>query len=286
LFPARQLPVAFRADARRLALGSQNHELVLWDTSVPARPAVAGALRLGGGITAAAWNPAAAISLATVSVDGTMATWRILDDRPPQLIGSTPARRDRPVHIDWLEDGRQLFGTTASGRSMVWHTGGAPVQRRPPSAAGFVVAAYEWAGAVLTVTHSGRLQMWDPVTGAEEVQRLPGRVIACARSASLLAVAHDDGRIALFDRELRQVASLRSAGRAPGAMALSADGRTLVLAAADGTTVAVDLAGGRRWLHRSPQSVPAVLAVAGDVVAVVRDVSRPYLLNLHDGTAF
>jgi WD40 repeat protein len=235
LSAARGLPLAFRADASRLALGSPSRDLLLWDTSAPGRPSHVSDLRRGGGIVAAAWNPAAVSLLATVSTDGSVATWRILDDRPPQLTATMACPRDRPQHLAWLSGGKHLFTTTSLGRTTVWEADGTALAFRGRTVEGLVVAAFGWSGATALVSHVGHVELWDPATQFAKSRVLPGRVVAAAHSGALLAVAFDDGRVELVDRELERVTMIRLGSPAPVALAFSDDGQALVAAAGDGS---------------------------------------------------
>src|SRR5690349_2628980 len=87
--PAHAAPVscvAFRADGQRLASGSHDRSVIVWEVAERGGPSVVTHLVQRAAITAVSWNPAAADLLATGSADGTVAVWRVVDDRPPSLM--------------------------------------------------------------------------------------------------------------------------------------------------------------------------------------------------------
>lgn len=280
----RNIAIAFRGDGNRLALGSPSRELILWDTSSPGRPVQMGALSGGGGITVAAWNPAAVALLATISADGSVAGWRVVDDRPPQLTATMPGSRERPQHLAWLSEGKRLFGATSVGHITVWDTDGTPRARRGRSIEGLVIAAYGWASATVLVSHLGHLEMWNPATQFAKSRLLTGRVVASAHSGSLLALAHEDGLIEIVDHELERVAGIRHRAPAPAALAFSEDSRALVVAATDGSLTAL---GADRdiWWHRPGDGTPpAAMAVASGLIAVVGNRGHVTILRMADGS--
>jgi hypothetical protein len=277
--------MAFRADGNRLALGSADRDLVLWDTSVPGRPVRTGTLRRGGGITAAAWNPAAVALLATISVDGSIATWRILDDRPPEPTAAMSSPRDRPHHLNWLSGGKHLVGTTTLGRTTVWDAEGRPLVFRGRRIDGLVIGAYGWYGASVLVSHVGQVEIWDPATQLAKSRVLPGRVVASAHSGTLLAVAYHDGHIEIVDHELERRAVIRHPGLTPVRLAFSDDSRALAVAGADGS-LAVMGENHQLWWHRPGDgSVPAGIAVAAGLLAVVGQNGTATLTLLESGSA-
>ncbi|GLY99643.1 hypothetical protein [Actinoplanes sp. NBRC 103695] len=283
MFAARRLPVALRADASRLAAGSPDRDLVLWDTSALNVPDRTSRIRHGGGIVAAAWNPAAVALLATISADGSVATWRILDDRPPQTIVAMPILRDRPYHLAWLSGGKHLVSTTMSGRSRVWDADGRQLAVRGRTIGGLVLATHAWDGAVVVVSHLGHVDVWDPATQLTGTHFLPGRVVATAHSRALLAVSYQDGRIALLDRDLVRIGVIEP-GAPAVSLALSEDSGALVVATADGSIAALDASRTVLWRRRVARTAPAGLAVASGLVAVISDEGGVTLLTLERGS--
>ncbi|MFG1605247.1 WD40 repeat domain-containing protein [Actinoplanes sp. NPDC049265] len=275
--------MAFRGDGSRLALGSAGRDLAIWDLSTPRRPVRMTALRWDGGIAAAAWNPAAVALLATISADGGVATWRVVDDRPPQLIGTTPDARDRPQHLAWLSGGKQLFSSTTLGRVTVWDADGTPLAHRGRTVEGLVVAAYGWAAATVLVTHLGHVEMWNPATQMAKARVLPGRVVASAHSGSLLAVAYDNEWIEIIDHELERIAIVRHSWPPPVALAFAPDSRSLVMATADGSLAVVGDDQSIWWQRPGDGSAPTGLAVASGRLAVVGPDETVTVLDLRSG---
>lgn len=281
---ARAIPLAFRADASRLALGSSDRDLILWDTSSTRRPFRTGTLRRGGGITAAAWNPAAVALLATVSADGSIATWRVPDDRPPQLTAAMGVVRDRPQHLAWLSGGKELFSTTALGRTTVWDTDGTPRAFRRRTIKGLVLAAFGWEGAALLVSHDGHLELWDPATQLTRARDLRGRIVAAAHSGRLLAVAFEDGRIEIIGPDLDRVAMIPLGPPAPVVLSFAEDSRALVLAGADGSLAALGADHHVWWMRRGGGTAPAALAVSSGLIAVADYDGGLTILHLDSGS--
>jgi hypothetical protein len=276
--------MAFRPDARRLAVSAPNGELTLWDTTDPARPGRAGRLRLGRGIVAAAWNPAVSDRLATASTDGTGAVWRVGDDRTPELLARWRALPDRPRHVGWVAGGTRVFVMTATGRTTVWEVaGGACVGQSDLSGGRPVVAAHYRRDEVVAVTGTGWARAWVPTRRPGEWVRLTGKpVSACAWSGAWLVAAGADGQAACFDAEFQPVHALRVARERPYALACPEDGR-LIASCGDNWAVAVDRGGSVRWESYLAPSAARSIEVAGDLVAVSGDRPRPVILALADG---
>ncbi|MBB4692924.1 WD40 repeat domain-containing protein [Paractinoplanes abujensis] len=278
--------MTFRRDARRLTVSAPNGELTVWDTADPARPRRAGRLRLGRGIVAAAWNPAVADLLATASVDGTGAVWRLRDDRPPEGFASWAALPDRPQHVGWVAGGAWIYVMTGDGRTSVWDVGsGACVGLADLSGGRPVLAAHYRGDEVVVVTDSGWARAWHPKRRPGEWVRLTGKpVSACTWSSTLLVVAGVDGQATCFDAEFRSVQALRVARERPRALACAEDGR-LVASCGDTWAVAVDRGGTVRWETTLHSMSARSIAVAGDLIAVCGPRPRPVLLALTTGVA-
>ncbi|MCO8274053.1 hypothetical protein M1L60_25975 [Actinoplanes sp. TRM 88003] len=273
--------IAFRPDARRLTVSAPNGELTLWDTADPARPQPAGRLRLGRGIVAAAWSPAATDMLATASADGSGALWRLRDDRPPEGVARWAALPDRPRHVGWVAGGAWVFSMTGSGRTSVWDVGsGACVGRAELTGGRPVVGAHYRGSEVVAVTDSGWARLWRPGRRPGEWVKLTDKpVSACTWSSTLLVVAGPDGQATCFDAEFRPAHRLRVARDRPRALACADDGR-LVASFGDDQAVALDRDGSVRWVT----SLRArSLQIAGDLVATSGGLLRPTLLTLADG---
>lgn len=281
----RYAAMAFRPDARRLAISAPNGELALWDTSVPAHPQRAGRLRMRHGIVAAAWNPSAATMLATTASDGTVAVWRLLDDRPPECVTVWAGPAGRPRSTGWVAEGRCLFSTTDSGRTAVWDVRSGDCIGQTDISGGRPVAAAHCRGdQVVAITRSGWARLWLP-------QREPGdwidltdtAVRACAWSSTLLVIATEGGQLACYDADFQPVVGMRIAPERLGALACS-DGGRLVASFDDGEVIAVDLDGTLRWEASVGAGPARSIAVAGDLIAVAGRSATPTLLALLNGS--
>src|SRR4051794_41844071 len=91
--PAHAAPiscVAFRADGLRLASGSHDRSVIVWDTTDPQRAIMVTEFAHNAPVLSVAFNPAAADLLATGSADGTAAVWRGGGGPPPPPVEGPP----------------------------------------------------------------------------------------------------------------------------------------------------------------------------------------------------
>ena len=281
---SRYAAMAFRSDARRLAISAPNGELALWDTTAPAYPERSGRLRMRHGIVAAAWNPAVADMLATTTSDGTVAVWRLQDDRLPECIASWAAPTDHPRFTGWVAQGRCLFSMDGAGHTAVWDVRtGDGIGQTDISGGRPVVAAHYRGDQVVAITATGWARVWRPGREPGDWIRLTDTAVrACAWSSRLLVIAGGDGRLACFDAGFQPVVGMRIVQERLSALACSDSGR-LVASFDDGDVIAVDLDGTLRW-ETSVGAEPArSIAVAGDLVAVAGRSARPTLLALPNG---
>src|SRR4051794_41558447 len=96
--PAHAAPiscVAFRADGLRLASGSHDRSVIVWDTTDPQRAVLVTEFGHNAAVLSVAFNPAAADLLATGSADGTAAVWRGVGGPPPAPVEGL-GRHPRP----------------------------------------------------------------------------------------------------------------------------------------------------------------------------------------------
>lgn len=280
----RYAAMAFRPDARRLAISAPNGELALWDTSAPASPERAGRLRMRHGIVAAAWNPAAATMLATTASDGTVAVWRLLDDRAPESVAAWAGPPGHPRSTGWVTEGRCLFSTTGDGRTAVWDVrSGDCIGQTEISGGQPVVAAHCRGDQVVAITRGGWARLWRPGREPSDWIRLTDAPVrACSWSSTLLVIAAENGELTCYDSDFQPVIGMRIVPERLGALACS-DGGRLVASFDDGEVTAVDLDGTLRW-ETSVGAEPArSIAVAGDLIAVARRSARPTLLSLRNG---
>jgi len=280
----RYAAMAFRSDARRLAISAPNGELALWNTAAPAYPERAGRLRMRHGIVAAAWNPAVTDMLATTTSDGMVAVWRLQDDRLPDCLGRWAAPGDSPRFIGWVAEGRRLFSMAGDGHTAVWDVRtGDRLGRTDISGGRPVAAAHCRGGEVVAITGSGWARLWRPGREPSDWIRLTDAAVrACAWSSTLLVIASGDGRIVCYDADFRPVAGMRIAQDRLSALACS-DGGRLVASFDNGDVLAFDLDGTVRWETSVGAGPARSIAVAGDLIAVAGRSARPTLLALPNG---
>ncbi|MCY1139654.1 hypothetical protein OWR29_16765 [Actinoplanes sp. Pm04-4] len=284
--PAPAAPVscvAFRADGRRLASGTEAGTVTVQDTSDPARPISLTEFAHRLAVLAASWNPGASDLLATGSADGTAAVWRVVDDRPPHLMKVLGGHPAAVTGVSWMPDGQHLLCQLADGRAAVWQAFGETYLGELDDCVRLDVSP---TGLVATVGTSGFVAVRDL---AQDRAPLAGRaapaVEACAWSpdASTLALARRDGAIELRNTHLDPIRTLR-AGEAPlRSVTWSADGRHVLAGAYDGAVFAVDPSSRPVWRLTDPTIRTGSLAVGGPVLATATFASRPYLLDATSG---
>jgi WD40 repeat protein len=274
--------VAFRADGGRLASGSTDRRVVVWDTTDPRRPVVLTAFTHRAAVTSVSWNPGAADLLATGTADGTAAVWRVVDDRRPVLMKALPGHPAAVTTVAWLPDGQHLL-CLFGGRLAVWNAFDESFLGEITDCVRLDVSP---TGLVATVGADGVVAVRDLRRGPTPLGRRPGAVAeACAWSpdGGILAVAGDDGSIELFSAALEPIRRIHLGDSPLRGLTWSPDGRRLIAGSYDGTLTA--LAEGNRpvWRHSSPLLWPRSLAAAGLVVASATFASRPHLLDLPAG---
>ncbi|WP_250004168.1 WD40 repeat domain-containing protein [Actinoplanes sp. M2I2] len=286
--PAPAAPVncvAFRADGRRLASGTQAGAVTVVETSDPSRPQTVTEFAHESAVLAAAWNPGASDLLAIGSADGAAAVWRVVDDRPPYLMNVLGGHPAAVTGVSWMPDGQHLLCRLADGRAAVWHAFGPTYLGEIEDCVGLDVSS---AGLVATVGRSGFVAVRDL---AQDRVPLAGRaapaVEACAWSpdASTLALARRDGAIELRNAHLDPIRTIR-AGDAPlRSITWSTDGRHVLAGAYDGAVFAIDPSSRPVWRLTDPTIRTRSLAVGGPVLATATFAGRPYLLDATSGTS-
>ncbi len=277
--------VAFRADGRRLASGTQAGSVTVQETSDPSRPVTLTEFAHRSAALAASWNPGASDLLATGSADGTAAVWRVVDDRPPYLMKVLSGHPAAVTGVSWMPDGQHLLCQLGDGRAAVWQAFGEAFLGEIDDCVRLDVSS---TGLVATVGANGFVAVRDL---AQDRAPLAGRaapaVEACAWSpdGTTLALARRDGAIELRNTHLDPIRSI-SAGDAPlRSVTWSADGRQVLVGAYDGTISALDPAGRPVWRLTDPTIRTRSLAVGGPVLATATFAGRPYLLDATSGTA-
>jgi len=284
--PAHAAPVscvAFRADGRRLAFGTQAGGVLVQETGDPARPVTLIEFAHRSAVLAAAWNPGASDLLATGSADGTAAVWRVVDDRPPHLMKVLGGHPTAVTGVSWMPDGQHLLCLLADGRAAVWRAFGETYLGEIGDCVRLDVST---AGLVATVGANGFVAVRDL---AQDRVPLAGRaapaVEACAWSpdASTLALARRDGAIELRNAHLDPIRTIRSGDAPLRSVTWSADGRHVVAGAYDGTVFAVDPSSRPLWWLPDPTIRTRSIAVGGAVLATASFATRPYLLDAASG---
>ncbi|MBM2619728.1 hypothetical protein JIG36_29890 [Actinoplanes sp. LDG1-06] len=268
--------IAFRSDARRLALGALNGDLTLWDTTSPARPRRFGRLRQGRNIVTATWNPAASDLLATASTDGLVVIWRLPADQPAERLAQWAGPARRPAHAGWAANGRHVFSVTADGYATAWE-----VQRGRLIGQAAVTGGHPVAGAhcrgreIVVVTRNGWARVWDPGRPPEPWIRLTDAPVStCTWSDRFLLVAGEKGHVAFFDAGFRELRTLRVGRSGPRAIACTDD--YLAALFPGGVTIAVDMRGELMWKTDFGLRNGGSIAVAEDLIAA-GDSTRPLI---------
>jgi WD domain, G-beta repeat len=284
--PAHAAPiscVAIRADGGRLASGSHDRSVIVWDTTDPQRPALVTEFGHRAAVLSVAWNPAAADLLATGSADGTAAVWRVVDDRPPSLMKILAGHPGAVTSVAWMPDGQHLICQIAESRAAVWHAFGETYLGELTDCIRLAVSPH---GLVATVGS-------DRLVAVRDLWRDPGRITYlagagvedCAWSpdGATLALAGDDGSLDLLDADLAPVRCLRVGDAPLRAVTFSTDGTTLIAGTYDPAVVALDTAGRPRWRSTDVRLWPRSVVAAGGTVAAATFGGRPHLLDQASG---
>jgi WD40 repeat protein len=284
--PAHAAPiscVAFRADGLRLASGSHDRSVIVWDTTDPQRPTKVTGFAHNAPVLSVAFNPAAADLLATGSADGTAAVWRVVDDRPPSLMKVLSGHPGPVTAVAWMPEGQHLLCQIDSSRAAVWDAFGETYLGELDDAARLTVSPY---GLVATVGADGMVAVRDLWRDPGRITYVPGAAVeGCAWSpdGSTLALAGDDGALDLLNPGLLPIRSVRLGDAPLRGITWSADGVSLIAGTYDPALVALDTAGRPQWRSTGARLWPRSLAVAGSLVAAATFGGRPHLVDLATG---
>ncbi|HET6534304.1 MAG TPA: WD40 repeat domain-containing protein [Actinoplanes sp.] len=276
----------FRSDGRRLASIGPDGELRLWDTTWPRRTSVVTRLRRRRRVLAAAWNPRAANLLAAVSVGGGLAVWRLLDDRPLQLVWAADQSLAAADGVAWLDDGRHLVCTTRYGEARVWDTGTGVCRSRVPGRREACLAMTTGPGDVLTLAFRDGLVTTIRLR-ENGVRPAAGRVppIAAAAwspSGALLGVAAVGGAVGLLDRRLRLICAADVSVGAPPVLGWAGESLLVVADHAAGALTAVETSGRIRW--RTPVARRlTTLSAGGELIALGGGSIVPLIVDAGTG---
>ncbi|GIF21951.1 hypothetical protein Ate02nite_46810 [Paractinoplanes tereljensis] len=276
--PAHAAPVscvAFRADGGRLASGSHDRSVIVWDTTDPARPAMVTEFGHRAAALSVAWNPGAADLLATGSADGTAAVWRVVDDRPPSQMKVLGGHPGAVTSVAWMPDGQHLICQIAENRAAVWNAFGETYLGELTDCVRLAVSI---DGLVATVGADGLVAVRDLWRDPGRITYLPAAAVEdCAWSpdGGTLALAGADGSLELLNADLLPIRSVRLGDAPLRGITWSTDGGTIVAGTYDPGLVALDVAGRPQWRNTDVRLWPRSLAAAGGTVAAATFGGRP-----------
>jgi WD40 repeat protein len=272
--------VAFRADGRRLASGSVDGSVFVWDTADPGHPVLLNAFTVGAPINGLAWNPGAADLLATGSAGGDAAIWRVVDDRPSTALATLGGHPGGIRSIEWMPDGQHLICLFGTDRAAVWN---ALAETYLGELTECVRVAVSPDGLVATIGPEGAVAVRDLWRGTAPAARALGApVLDCAWSPDGrgLALARADGVLQLVTPYLDPAVTIPIGDGPLRCVSWSSDGP---IAGGETGTYAVAPDGRPRW--RSPIVLPraGALAVGGPLAAAATEGERPYVLAMANG---
>lgn len=276
--------VAFRADGRRLASGSTDGSVIVWETSEPRRPVLLSEFRHRAAVTSVSWNPGAADLLATGTANGAAAVWRVDDDRPPLRMKALPGRSGAITSVAWMPDGQHLICVAGGARAAVWHAFDQSYLGELDDCVRLDVSP---TGLVATIGADGWAAVRDLRRDPAPVaRRRAAAAEACAWSpdGATLALAGDDGSIELCTPGLEPLRRIHPGDAPLRAVTWSGDGRHLIVGTYDGTLTAMS-GDEPLWRRTGGPLWPRSLAVGGTSVACATFADRPHLFDLPTGDA-
>ncbi|HUE69438.1 MAG TPA: hypothetical protein VMP01_01005 [Pirellulaceae bacterium] len=256
--------VAYRPQAGQIATAGSDGQLRLWELPVAPRSFTDHTEK----ITAAAVSPSGQW-LATASVDKTVRIWNLADGSASWTLG-----HDEPVAaIAWKPDSTQI--ASAAGKVVrVWNVADgqpAAVLDKHPEAIGAVVFAQD--GASLFTGGAGKtIQQWNLADGmllrTLGEHEKPIRSLILAAGGTVLVSADEAGVIATWNTATAARLQVINTGKAPTAIAGSADGKWLAVGGEKSATV-YDLADGALATHIGGlAATPNCLAFSGDSLSL------------------
>lgn len=276
-----------RSDGRRLATTGPNGDLKLWDSTNPRHPALLMRLTDRHRITAAAWNPTAADLLATLSTDGNITIWRMVDNRPPDEVLNLPLPFGRSGLLAWLPAGRHIACVGPDGSLSVWDIASGARQTEIFDDSGACLALSSGMDDVLRAAYEdGSVRRTVPFkeSGRLRTRRIPP-IMAAAWSASghRLAVCPGNGILEVRDDALHVQWSTSMPAASIPMLAWHGDSEIIVAHRAARQLVALDTDGHPRWEAQLVME-PTSLSAANGVVAVGACNFRPQMIDIERGT--
>jgi WD40 repeat protein/tRNA A-37 threonylcarbamoyl transferase component Bud32 len=159
-----------------------------------------------------------------------------------RLGGGSPIYPEAVQSLSFSADGRWFLTASSRGVVTVWRTDDwREVRTFLAGSTGPAWAAFAPGGDV-ALSHGGQVQFWDPVSGElrATLEAEDGSPVACAafgRDGTLLAVAHQDCKIRLWDLPTGRPLGGKLIGHLDqiSALAFAPDGKTLASASYDRT---------------------------------------------------
>ncbi len=272
--------VAFRADGRRLASGSADGSVFIWETIDPGHPMLLTAFSAHAPITGLAWNPGAADLLATGTTDGDAAIWRVVDDRPPAVLATLSGHPGPIRSVEWMPDGQHLICLFGADCAAVWNAMAGTYLGELTECVRLAVSP---DGLVATIGPDGSVAVRDLWRGTGPAARaLASPVLDCAWSpdGSGLALGRADGALELVTAYLDPALTIPIGDGPLRCVSWSASGP---VAGGETGTYAFTPEGRPRWRSPILLSRPGALAVGGPIAAAATQGERPHVLALADG---
>jgi eukaryotic-like serine/threonine-protein kinase len=247
--------VAFSADGLLLAIGGADGRTRLWDT----RTAMVGAVLANPGsrgVCSVAFSPGGSV-LAVADDNGSVYLWPVGPDRPPGVLAAPGS--GGVLDVAFSPDRRMLAAGDGNGLTYLWDveagslmatlTPGSANGAFPVSAGEAFSVAFTADGSVLATAHGdGSIRLWDSRTAEQVTVLAPKR--SAGNSAYAVAFRPGDGAelAAGYARDgIRMWDTER--GRPTSQLGQRDQGETLCLAfAPDGTSLATGSSSGEAWL--------------------------------------
>ena len=223
--------VAWSADGRTVAAGTEEGSVLLWGPEGEARATLTGH---SAPVRTLAWAPDGQ-TLASGSYDGTVRLWGV-DDGPRRTLTD----HSSPVtHLAWSPDGQRLAAAAIDGDVWLWDAAGATVAPLRGPVGAVEVVAWSPDGRWLAAGgQDGAVYLWD-AAGAP-IAALDGHAdtvwsIAWSPDGQTVASASSDRTVRLWSRDGRPLATLTGHTDLVTKVAWSPDGAILASSSWDRT---------------------------------------------------